>query len=82
MAPAPLPDREVAPSHDDARRHLEELADRIAAADDVLEDCREARDRAMVAYVEAGIPQVRVAVWAKVDKRTVARALARPPVEP
>ncbi len=62
----------------DARRHLEELADRIAAAEDVLEDCREARDRAIVAYAESGIPQRRLAVWAKCDRKVVYKAMAKP----
>jgi hypothetical protein len=66
----------------DAREHLEELADRAAAAQDVLDDCREARDRAIVAYVEAGFPQAKVAEWAKVHRKVVFTALARPRVEP
>jgi hypothetical protein len=62
----------------EARAHLAELADRIAAAQDVLDDSREARDRAIVAYVELGISQARVATWAKVHRKVVFSALAKP----
>jgi hypothetical protein len=61
----------------EARRHLEELADRVAAAQDVLDDAREARDRCIVAYVEAGYEQATVARWAKVHRKGVFVALAR-----
>lgn len=62
----------------EARRRLGELADRVAAAQDVLDDAREARDRAIVETVDQGFPQARVAVWAKIHRRGVFAALARP----
>jgi uncharacterized protein (UPF0248 family) len=63
----------------DARLHLEELANRIAAAEDVLDDSREARDRAIVTYAELGIPHRRIAEWAKCHRKVVYKALAKPP---
>lgn len=61
----------------EARRHLSTLADRVAAARDHYEDELEARDAAIVRYVEAGLPEYLAADWSKISKRQARRALAK-----
>lgn len=61
----------------EARRHLAQLADRVAAARDHYEDELEVRDEAIVRYVEAGLSEHLVAQWAKISKRQARRALAK-----
>ncbi len=59
----------------EARRGLEELADRVAAAQDVLDDARAARDAGIVRLVDVGYRQNVVARWAKVHPKQVFDAL-------
>lgn len=61
----------------EARRHLGELADRVAASRDHLEDELAVRDEAIVRYVEAGLSEHLVAQWSKISKRQARRALAK-----
>lgn len=65
----------IAPA--EARHHLIELADRVAAAQDVLDDARMARNLAILAYCDAGYEKATVARWAKVDRKVVHDVLAR-----
>jgi len=61
----------------DARKRLGALADRVAAAQDHLDDERAARDAAIVECVEAGHHIRAVAQWARVSERRVGSILER-----
>ena len=62
-------------------RRLNEAGDRVAAAQDVLEDERELRDGLIVQAHEAGWSQAKIWKAAKISERRVGAILSRPPRE-
>lgn len=75
--PRAMPDRA---SFGTWERRLADAAARVAAAEDVLEDERELRDRLIVQAVESGFPQAWVHKAARLSPRRVGAILERPMV--